>query len=76
MVTKRRFTKFDVAFCLDCGVKRRVGRHEWQHAARPRCHACGGPIEQSMASAERHKTHEDVAKELGRKDCGGGKIVT
>ncbi len=39
--------------CLDCGVMRHVSRLERNRAARPRCLACGGPIEMTMAEEKR-----------------------
>jgi hypothetical protein len=35
------------AVCLTCGQACRVRRHELDHAARPRCQRCGGPLEVS-----------------------------
>lgn len=30
--------------CADCGQRRSIGTHEREHAARVRCHDCGGPM--------------------------------
>jgi hypothetical protein len=51
----------DFATCLDCGTKRKVSHKEWIRAARPRCRACGGPIEISQAASDQHAEH-DAAK--------------
>ena len=47
----------DFANCLDCGAKRKVTHKEWIRAARPRCRACGGPLEASQAASKEHAKH-------------------
>lgn len=52
----------DLAKCRDCGTRRQVWHIEWIRAARPRCRACGGPLQQSEASAKEHAAHRDAKK--------------
>ena len=52
----------DWAKCLDCGERRMVSRKEWIRAARPRCRACGGPVEPSDTAANEHVAHYEAEK--------------
>jgi hypothetical protein len=53
----------DWAKCLDCGARRLVRHKEWIRASRPRCLACGGPIEPSGKAADEHASHYDAEKD-------------
>jgi len=64
---------WDIAKCLNCGETRKVSHREWIRAARPRCLACGGPVEPSTAAHEEHIDHEDVGRMLGKKKGAGGR---
>ena len=46
--------KGDIAKCRDCGNRRLVLKREWLRAARPRCTACGGPLENSYAARKQN----------------------
>lgn len=37
----------DWSRCCSCGQRARIRKKLWLRAARPRCGACGGPLEQS-----------------------------
>jgi len=52
----------DWAKCLDCGERRMVSHKEWIRASRPRCRACGGPVEPSDAAADEHASHYEAEK--------------
>lgn len=41
--------------CLDCHKCRFVSRIEWTRAARPRCTACGGQLDETKTTAKRHE---------------------
>jgi hypothetical protein len=47
--------------CRDCGHFRYVKPQELYHAARPRCLACGGPLEISAQGGEKTAVLRDVA---------------
>ena len=53
----------DWAQCLDCGSRRLVSHKEWIRASRPRCLACGGPIEPSAAAADEHAEHNTALRD-------------
>ena len=67
--------KFDVAKCIDCGTRRKVEHREWIRAARPRCYACGGPVEVSNQAAGEHIESEHTARVLSRREIDKGHIV-
>ena len=50
--------KYDMGRCLSCGTIRKVLHREWIRAARPRCLACGGPLEASHKASGEHAKHE------------------
>ena len=50
----------DWAKCLDSGARRQVAKKEWIRASRPRCHACGGPVEPSDKAADEHAVHHNA----------------
>ena len=64
---------WDIATCLNCGERRRVYRREWIRAARPRCLACGGPVEPSKPAKSQHLDQDDVGRTLQKKKGEGGK---
>lgn len=51
---------WDWATCLDCGKRRTVKHREWIRASRPRCLACGGPVEPSEAAKDDHRESLDA----------------
>lgn len=70
--------KYDIATCRDCGAHRRVDHREWIRASRPRCLACGGPVEASNQAANEHVDREDVGRRLSKQPAsgGGGHVIT
>lgn len=69
---------FDMVACIDCGTRRRVSRNEWNRAARPRCLACGGPVEISGVANEQRLNRQNLAKDLSKKRSknGQGEVVS
>jgi hypothetical protein len=69
---------FDMVTCIDCGSRRQVSRNEWNRAARPRCLACGGPVEISVAANEQRLNRQNLAKDLSKKRSknGQGEVVS
>lgn len=50
----------DLATCLDCGNRQTVRKREWIRASRPRCVACGGPVEPSVPARDDMARHNDA----------------
>lgn len=50
--------------CRDCQTLRYVLPHELIRAARPRCLACGGPLEETAVSHERHIENMEAVRAI------------
>ena len=53
----------DWAKCLECGEREMVNRVRWFKASRPRCKACGGPLEKSEAAQEMDADRTEATNE-------------
>lgn len=54
----------DWSRCCSCGQRALIRKKLWLRAARPRCGACGGPLEQSEAAAAGDAAHNNKRAEI------------